>query len=87
MQANKIGLCYDDKEYTQIKGNPWGELRKSYTPLYWFWPPVWRSITLNDDSRQKIDESVLERFREMYQYRPKNLKKYEVGCGDKPVLS
>lgn len=75
-QANKIGLCYDEKEYKQIKGNPWGELRNSYTPLFWFWPPVWRSITLNDETRQTIDESVQERVREMYQYRPRNLRKY-----------
>lgn len=75
-QANKTGLCYDESEYKQIKGNPWGELRRSYAPLYWFWWPVWRSVTLNDDTRQVIDESVLERYREMYQYRPRNLRQY-----------
>ncbi|HEX6427536.1 MAG TPA: DUF2235 domain-containing protein, partial [Niastella sp.] len=75
-QAHKTGLCYDDKEYKQIKGNPWGELRNSYSPLYWFWWPVWRSVTLDDDTRQVIDESVQERFREIYQYRPRNLRQY-----------
>jgi uncharacterized protein (DUF2235 family) len=86
-QAGKVGLCYDDKEYAQIKGNPWGELRNSYTPLYWFWLPVWRPITLHDDTCQTIDESVLHRFREMYQYRPGNLKKYiNVDESDNPIL-
>jgi uncharacterized protein (DUF2235 family) len=75
-QAHKTGLCYDDKVYKQIKGNPWGELRSSYSALYWFWLPVWRSISLKDDTRQVVDESVLERYREIYQYRPRNLRQY-----------
>ncbi|OQP62561.1 hypothetical protein A3860_28125 [Niastella vici] len=87
VQAHKTGLCYERKEYEQIKGNPWGELRNSYTPLFWLWPPVWRSITLNDDTNQTIDESVLERFREMYQYRPRNLRKYvSIDNSEKSVL-
>jgi uncharacterized protein (DUF2235 family) len=86
-QAHQIGLCYDTKNYETIKGNPWGELRNSYSPAFWFWLPAWRSITLNDDTRQTIDESVLDRFREMYQYRPRNLRKYvSIDESDKPVL-
>jgi uncharacterized protein (DUF2235 family) len=76
VQAHKTGLCYEQQEYELIKCNPWGELRNSYSLPFWFWPPVWRTVTLNDDSRQVIDESVLERFREIYQYRPRNLRRY-----------
>jgi uncharacterized protein (DUF2235 family) len=87
-QAHKVGLCYDEKEYKQIKGNPWGELRNSYTPLFWFWLPAWRSITLNDETRQSIDESVLDRLREIYQYRPRNVRKYvDVESLNKQVLT
>lgn len=75
-KAHKTGLCYEEKVYELIKGNPWGELRNSYSVPFWLWPPVWRPITLHDESRQVVDESVLERFREMYQYRPRNLRKY-----------
>jgi uncharacterized protein (DUF2235 family) len=86
-QANKTGLCYDEKEFELIKGNPWGELRKSYTALYWFWLPAWRAITLHDESRQTIDETVLDRFREMYQYRPRNLSKIiKLSDSDQPML-
>lgn len=74
--ANEIGLCYESKVYAAIKGNPWGELRNSYTPLYWFWLPKWRSITINDDSHQSIDNSVYDRHREIYNYRPRNLRTY-----------
>ena len=75
-KANEAGLCYESKVYEQIKGNPWGELRNSYTPMYWFWWPVWRPVTLHKHTNETIDESVLQRTREMYQYRPRNIERY-----------
>jgi len=75
-KASDAGLCYDQKVYQQIKGNPWGELRNSYTPLYWFWWPVWRRIALNNDTHQSIDNTVYDRHREIYKYRPRNIRQY-----------
>lgn len=73
VKAQAAGLCYNQPEFEQIKGNAWGELRNSYTPLYWLWRPIWRPVTLNDDTHQTIDESVQARFRDIHYYRPKNI--------------
>jgi uncharacterized protein (DUF2235 family) len=71
-KANSIGLCYDQEVYEKIKGNVKGRLRNSYTPLYWFWWPVWRVIDLQDDT-QSIDETVWERCAHYQRYRPRNI--------------
>jgi uncharacterized protein (DUF2235 family) len=76
-KAGEAGLCYDSTVYQKIKGNPWGEMRNSYTPLYWFWLPVWRSINLGDETtNQSIDNTVYDRHREIYKYRPRNLRPF-----------
>jgi uncharacterized protein (DUF2235 family) len=75
-KAREAGLCYDAKVYEQIKGNSAGELRNSYTPLYWFWLPVWRTITLHKHTNETLDESVLQRSREINDYRPANIERY-----------
>lgn len=77
-KAQKAGLCYYPDVVEQIKGKPDGELRNSYTPLYWFWRPVWRTISLNDDTHQSIDNSVAERVSAFAHYRPRNLSQWIV---------
>jgi uncharacterized protein (DUF2235 family) len=72
-KAHVAGLCYHPEEVEQIKCNCQGELRNSFTPMYWFWLPVWRTIQLNDDSHQCIDDSVWERFGNDRNYMPRNL--------------
>jgi uncharacterized protein (DUF2235 family) len=75
-KAHAAGLCYYPEVVQQIKGDYKGALRNSYTPLYWFWLPVWRPIQLNDDSNQCIDDSVWERFSQEKSYMPMNLIPY-----------
>jgi uncharacterized protein (DUF2235 family) len=72
-KAHEAGLCYYPDVVTQIKGDFRGELRNSYSALYWLWFPVWRSIQLNDDTHQFIDDSVWERFSYDQHYMPMNL--------------
>ncbi len=36
-KSNNIGLCFNEEKLKEIKPNCKGELRNSYTPLYWFW--------------------------------------------------
>jgi uncharacterized protein (DUF2235 family) len=74
-KANEAGLCYNDPPLiVEDKDRDKGKLRNSYTSLYWFWRPVSRKITLNDDSGQSIDQSVIERIKTDKTYRPRNLK-------------
>jgi uncharacterized protein (DUF2235 family) len=80
-KANTAGLCYYPDVVQQIKGDCRGVLRNSYTPLYWFWLPVWRSIQLNSDSNQVIDESVWERCSHDQNYMPRNLVPWTAASG------
>jgi hypothetical protein len=41
--------------------------------MYWFWKPAWRTLTLNKETNETLDESVLKRMEEDSSYRPKNL--------------
>lgn len=76
-KAKAVGLCYNDDSSIIVNSEyDKGEVRNSYTPLFWFWRPKWRTIDLKDPgSNQTIDESVLERYKdESKKYRPGNLK-------------
>lgn len=77
-KAESAGLCYIDPPLIKSTDYDKGELRNSYSPLYWFWLPRWRKINLSDtDSNQTIDESVWERYKDApRRYRPKNLQSF-----------
>ncbi len=72
-KSGEVGLCFDDAELQKIKADCMGELRNSYTLLYWFWLPVWRTITPRNDTNQVIDESAWERSEKDKKYKPGNL--------------
>lgn len=77
-KAHASGLCYHDDVISQIKPDHKGEIRNSYTPMYWFWPPAQRSISLNDkNSNQSIDDSVFSRWNDDNSYRPPNLMPFQ----------
>ncbi len=74
-KAQSAGLCYNAPPL--IVADPVfdkGILRNSYTPLYWFWWPISRVVTLKNDTNQYIDESVYKRMNDDETYRPKNLR-------------
>jgi hypothetical protein len=75
-KAESVGLCFNEPPL--ITPNPdydKGEIRNSYSPMYWLWRPQWRTIDINDsNTNQTIDESVRERYKDsVRKYRPKNL--------------
>ncbi len=76
-KAKEVGLCFDDKCLLEIKPNYMGELRNSYDWKYWFWLPVWRKVSL-DENGQVIDDTVWEKYRANAKYRPGNLKQYSI---------
>jgi uncharacterized protein (DUF2235 family) len=67
------GLCFDENCLEAIKPDFKGELRNSYTTLYWFWWPTRRKIMQEEYPGQVIDSTVWERFEADNHYRPKNL--------------
>ncbi len=71
-KSNDAGLCFEEEKLKEIKPNCKGELRNSYTPLYWFWFPKWRKIYEKNDRKEFLDKSVLERYNGKYV--PKNVK-------------
>lgn len=74
-KARTAGLCFDEEIVASIKPDPLATIRNSYTPLYWFWLPRWRTMLDPNFHNQTIDESVYLRMKEMMKYKPKNLKK------------
>ena len=77
-KAESAGLCYNKPPLIQETEWDKGELRNSYSPMYWFWLPKWRTIDLkNHLTNQTIDDSVWERYRDKaWKYQPGNLKNY-----------
>lgn len=79
-KAESIGLCFKDPPL--ITPNPdydKGEIRNSYSPMYWLWRPKWRTIDTKDtDGNQTIDDSVKERYKNsINKYRPRNLAGFD----------
>lgn len=85
-KAEGAGLCYNEPPLIKPSEHDIGELRNSYSPLYWFWRPRWRTVDTNDEnSNQTIDNSVFERCRDVkMKYKPRNLK--EILMADKEQL-
>jgi len=77
-KAEEAGLCYNEPPLIKLADHDKGELRNSYSLPYWFWPPRWRKIDINNPlSNQTIDESVWERYKDKSRkYSPPNLKDY-----------
>jgi uncharacterized protein (DUF2235 family) len=73
-KAKGAGLCFEEECLNAIKPDHLAELRNSYTPMYWFWPPVWRKLLDPEYPNQTIDESAYKRMQEQGRYKPKNLK-------------
>ncbi|RYG51419.1 MAG: DUF2235 domain-containing protein, partial [Chitinophagaceae bacterium] len=73
-KSKSTGLCFEDECLSAIKPDHLAELRNSYTPLYWFWPRVWRKMLEEEYPNQTIDESAYQRMAERGNYKPKNLK-------------
>lgn len=74
-KAQDTGLCFYEEKVKELKPDPLGELRNSYTPTYWLWPPKRRTIDCNNPlTNQVIDESVWKRYEMDPSYRPPNLK-------------
>ena len=72
-KSSECGLCFHDDKVGQIKPDYNGEMRNSYTALYWFWLPKWRKIYDDKDRKEVLDISVLERYK--HKTMPKNVKK------------
>lgn len=75
-KAESVGLCFNEPPLiTPNLDYDKGEIRNSYSPMYWLWRPRWRTIDVKDsDSNQTIDESVRERYKNsVRKYRPGNL--------------
>lgn len=72
-KATELCLCYDEEQLKQMKPDPKGELRNSYTPLYWGWLPKWRTIYGENQVNEVLDKSVIERYDKKYM--PKVVKK------------
>jgi uncharacterized protein (DUF2235 family) len=79
-RAQEAGLCYREPPLIEKTKYDLGELRNSYTPMYWLWRPQWRTIDLNDkDSNQTVDSSVWERMKNAkWKYKPRNLEEVQV---------
>jgi uncharacterized protein (DUF2235 family) len=74
-KAQEAGLCYSEPPWIAVNDQlDKGELRNSYSFMYRLYGPLHRAVTLNDNSNQTIDESVLERIKSDKTYRPANLK-------------
>lgn len=73
-KARGAGLCFDAEKLKMIKPNCSGELRDSYTPMYWLWRPRLRTIHIGEEStKQTIDDTVWQRYDKDTAYRPKNI--------------
>lgn len=75
-KAAEAGLCYNEPPHIKENECDKGELRNSYSPFYWFWPPKWRKIDVKDPlTNQTVDPSVLDRYKDKTRkYAPPNLK-------------
>lgn len=74
-KAREVGLGFS-RDVNSLKPNMVGEIRNTYTPLFWFWLPKWRRVNLNTNTCETIDSSVFERAKEMPSYKPINLLEY-----------
>lgn len=75
-RSGSAGLCFEEQMLTEIKPDHLAPIRNSYTPLYWFWFPLWREIMNPQYPNQTIDESALKRMKEVKNYRSKNLRAF-----------
>ena len=75
-KAEGAGLCYTAPPLIKTTDCDKGELRNSYSAMYWFWLPRWRKVDPTDaHTNQTIDESVWLRYKDSSKrYKPKNLK-------------
>ena len=87
-KAEGAGLCFNEPPLIKTAECDKGELRNSYSPMYWFWLPKWRTIDLDNPlTNQTVHESVLERYNDnSKKYRPPNLKDFVAGA-DKGSLT
>jgi uncharacterized protein (DUF2235 family) len=89
-KARATGLAFDETKLQNYPGCATGVLRNSYTPMYYFWPQIWRTIGECDkpgdtstnpeqvkDNSQFIGESVSIRMADKeLAYKPKNVMIY-----------
>ena len=81
-KASSAGLHFNTEKLLalnpkhELTFNPKGELRNSRSAMYWFWRPTWRTLSLNKDSNETLDESVIKRMELDSNYRPRNLKEF-----------
>jgi len=72
-KAEAVGLCFDPALRKSLQPNNLGELRNSYTPLYWVTRRIWRPVRQQTDTFEVIDPSVYDRMEKMKDYRPANI--------------
>lgn len=81
-KAEGVGLCFDPTLLQSLQSNNLGELRNSYTALYWLFHRIWRTVAKQrdpaegigqSDTFEVIDPSVYDRMEKMTTYRPKNI--------------
>ena len=81
-KAEGVGLCFDPTLLQSLQPNNLGELRNSYTALYWLSRRIWRTVAKQSDPAEGIgpsdtfeviDPSVYDRMDKMTNYRPKNI--------------
>ena len=75
-KASGAGLEFNPDRLATIHANPFGELRNSYTPAFWFWPKIWRGIKTPNKVNETFDESVKMRLAKDGKYRPENLRAF-----------
>jgi uncharacterized protein (DUF2235 family) len=73
-KASGAGLEFNPDRLATIHPNPYGLLRNSYTPAFWFWPEIWRGIKTSNKVNETFDESVELRLAKDGKYRPENLR-------------
>ncbi|MDR3713128.1 MAG: DUF2235 domain-containing protein [Puia sp.] len=73
-KAKGIGLYFDPAETATIHPDYKGELRDSFTPLYWLSGRIWRDVMKRTDTHEQIDESVYARHLAIPAYTPKNIR-------------
>jgi uncharacterized protein (DUF2235 family) len=73
-KAEAVGLCFDPSLRQSLNPNEFGELRNSYTPLYWAYHRIWRTIQKENDTHESIDQSVYDRIQKFPDYRPGNIQ-------------
>ena len=81
-KASSAGLHFNTEKLSKLNPkhelsfNPTGELRNSRSAMYWFWLPKWRALSLNNETNETLDESVIKRMELDSNYRPGNLKEF-----------